>query len=1721
MRKFGTLLTILSFFLFPQLLRAQITITTPYPVAAQSLTRGLDTSLLTVQVNFLSACTGNVVTIGLPSGVTYIGGSVTAIAGSTTTGYAITDNGGTASQPKFSITGVASAGSIRFTVKRTAGCGSASSGKDTVSVSGSCGSVVENAAINTYNLLSPALSITPPTALSNVVVGGAYSRNVTITNGGLGCVDTVRYFVVYPSGGIINTATGNAITVGSFSFTPYATNGDTLFYKICGATVYSGSNLLCNGGTVTITEPIKVRQCSVTTTYGARWGKTATAFCQTATGTSSITMATGVPNITVLPATSTIITATNMCNDAVVQAIITNNGTESTAGAGTAFKITQLLGIDNGENINVRSPLIISNVQMSNGAGGWVPLTATGGFSGKADTIRLSQLTSDPDGAGGLTDADGDGQYNDLPVGQSITIRYNVTYTCQAACATSSHSAPPTYQATFQSQCGTAYLGTKTSSSTMGGGFNARTLVSTAQTGATDLTDGQTATMRISAGRDFGVGNTTFSCPTDQVVMRVILPKGFSATAGRYYPSSSSTTANTISVTTLTAAVSTNPDTAVIIGKRLSTVSNDYSAFAFEADIKLTCANYTSGATALPYTISYICDASCSCQEQWFCGSFALKPHCNTTCPNGGLTLVGSQFRRSTTGYTTPYSSVYADTSILTAAQRRYVMPYDTVQGFFPGVLKPGTNGLLFTHHYFEMSYPQLSSNPIFTGASAVVRVRSAIGGTVTTAMLAAPLSTVLTSGRYVITYDVTATGLIIASNDSVTIYPYFSVLNNAGLATSPAQLSGITTRFYSNIAASTTQYNCDDWSGELYISQPLIQRNDGTGGITNNGCATYTYNGIIYYNGPSADVYPKEVRPYLVLDSIRTYITSGDTYSGSYSLTALGNVADGYNTGNKITTAITPTTISSNGKTATFVNTGGAWPKADYVTGNSGSGYNFAVGVTNGCGSVSTGTFGITYYYKKYAYAHSTAVMVSDSSFSSRAITNNVAALALSNLTGTVQGVSPQQTWDVRIANTTTYTAPYLWMALDNEGRGISVDSVKDLTSNTLLTTLTYGTGKTWYQMSTAGLTSGANRQARVFFHYTSCSNDSIRMLSAWNCTSYPTDPTAACTPVSQYLKVAPQPSQVQISIARQAGNGSTISLCTADSVTVVVNSAQAGNLINPYVTFYPPTGITLTTPIPVEYPLGSGTWQSLTPVALSGGGYQINLSNHTGIGTNGLPGTSLNPAAAGRQAKLKFAYNATCSFISGTQFTYFVYGNQPCGSAATGNGLDVQSNPVQVTGATTSASAVMGLAVAGGSTTLNCGTTYTLNLRTTPVGTTTAAGDSAIYSLPAGTSYTGSFSGCATCTVTTAAGSAGTTLVKVALPTGVTSGTPISYNFNFAPAGSGCSNAQITGQTVRTITGLFCGATACGNTQTVIGTATPASVTVSKPSITITGLTVLTPGYTYAPGSTVPVKLDYQNNGAAAAPANTYIAELYCNASATTPFATHTLANAVAPAASASDTFNLYIPVGSCVMGDNIVVKVPTTTNSSVVQCICSPSSYSYTIALPVVLKSFTASASQCILSLQWEMGAETGIAHYELQYSSDGVHFTALAQVPRNSNGSLTYGYTSKAFPGTGYYRLTLVGTDGSFTYSGIVQLQTDCKGRDILFFPNPVQDIATISGLNGGELLNVYNTMGELLLSRQATGTTELLSFGAYPAGAYHVVVVDGDGSLLFKATVTKQ
>jgi uncharacterized repeat protein (TIGR02543 family) len=115
----------------------------------------------------------------------------------------------------------------------------------------------------------------------------------------------------------------------------------------------------------------------------------------------------------------------------------------------------------------------------------------------------------------------------------------------------------------------------------------------------------------------------------------------------------------------------------------------------------------------------------------------------------------------------------------------------------------------------------------------------------------------------------------------------------------------------------------------------------------------------------------------------------------------------------------------------------------------------------------------------------------------------------------------------------------------------------------------------------------------------------------------------------------------------------------------------------------------------------------------------------------------------------------------------------------------------------------------------------------------------------------------------------------------------------------------------------------------------------------------------------------------------------------------------------------------------------------------------------------------------------------------------------------NGSTLWNFTT----GTVTADLTLTAhweadTDSEEPITGV----DDNALSGIALYPNPASGSATLSGLEGGEVIEVINLNGTLLLSRQAVGDKERINLTSLPQGAYILRVTKGAATKRLKLVV---
>lgn len=590
-------------------------------------------------------------------------------------------------------------------------------------------------------------------------------------------------------------------------------------------------------------------------------------------------------------------------------------------------------------------------------------------------------------------------------------------------------------------------------------------------------------------------------------------------------------------------------------------------------------------------------------------------------------------------------------------------------------------------------------------------------------------------------------------------------------------------------------------------------------------------------------------------------------------------------------------------------------------------------------------------------------------------------------------------------------------------------------------------------------------------------------------------------------------------MSVFRQPGGGISINLCTTDSVSVVVNSAQAANLVNPYVTFFPPAGVSVLSPVLVEYPRGSGNYQSATTTSLPGGGVQINLAAHTGIGTNGILGTAnANPAyvplGGDREVKVSVYFTTSCDYTSGTSLKFNAFGSRPCGVPAIDNGIAATTSALNITGASAPGGAGVVISFGGGATSVGCGSSaVTLSLVTTPTTIGTVVGDTITYVLPIGMGYAGNLTPGYSAVVT--GGGGAPTIVKIAMPIGVPASTPVNFNFDVTPQGGGCGSVNITGAYQRRIASLSCSGVPCASSSVVIASATSPNITLVKPSLALSSVVVLdTPAWRQANYPANHVKVYYSNNGTQAYPSNRDTVEFFCNSTATVPFAKMPLTKNVAIGASDSDEYYVMMPIGSCSPGDVITTRIQTQTAGGTEQCLCAPSSFEMAgVGLPLSFLGVQSGVEDCAVSLSWQYNKQVSVERFELERSHNGAQYQRVAILSGTASDYVDVTPSS----GTWYYRIRSVTANGEQSYSGTQVVQTSkCMGSQVKVYPNPAQDQLRIvlQGTSAEQRYELYDMIGRIVGEGVLNANSNnVIDVSGLSKGAYMLrVVMDSQSSI---------
>ena len=174
---------------------------------------------------------------------------------------------------------------------------------------------------------------------------------------------------------------------------------------------------------------------------------------------------------------------------------------------------------------------------------------------------------------------------------------------------------------------------------------------------------------------------------------------------------------------------------------------------------------------------------------------------------------------------------------------------------------------------------------------------------------------------------------------------------------------------------------------------------------------------------------------------------------------------------------------------------------------------------------------------------------------------------------------------------------------------------------------------------------------------------------------------------------------------------------------------------------------------------------------------------------------------------------------------------------------------------------------------------------------------------------------------------------------------------------------------------------------------------------------------------------------------------------------------------------------------------------------------------VSLPIQLKSFTATAANPLVHLDWSTASESNSKLFEVMRSVDGSNYSTIGKVNAAGNSSAIkkYSFDDKNAFELGvlklFYKLKTEDNDGKFEYSDIERVSLEITNGWIRLYPNPVAGQLQImySAPNGNGELRIMGANGlqlyKLVLPKTERGTHKVDVSGLRP-GTYIVLYING-------------
>lgn len=133
-----------------------------------------------------------------------------------------------------------------------------------------------------------------------------------------------------------------------------------------------------------------------------------------------------------------------------------------------------------------------------------------------------------------------------------------------------------------------------------------------------------------------------------------------------------------------------------------------------------------------------------------------------------------------------------------------------------------------------------------------------------------------------------------------------------------------------------------------------------------------------------------------------------------------------------------------------------------------------------------------------------------------------------------------------------------------------------------------------------------------------------------------------------------------------------------------------------------------------------------------------------------------------------------------------------------------------------------------------------------------------------------------------------------------------------------------------------------------------------------------------------------------------------------------------------------------------------------------------------LPIELLSFNAKMFHKSVLLKWLTATEINNDYFEIEHSINAIDWNTLDKVKGAGTSSSQISYTflhHHPIDGDNYYRLKQTDFDGSFSYSDIQAISKEKNNLNVIIYPNPADQIASIDNTDSFTEIQIFTINGK--------------------------------------------